>query len=329
MTGAAVSAQTLKLAIRGLMICTGVGIAVTALTMAVEHFTGSSEEAADGAESMKEAEQAYSQTAAQTQVAIDNEVRKLKGLVDAKKDTVNAVNDLNSKYGTVFGNHKTAAEWYDTLTKKSKVYAQQLGYEAQMKLLSTQLAEKRIQLQENNDKRKQLWQEGKAQTTTTRTIIDPKSDAVHTSTTRSDTQEYTALKQNGRELLQDIYKLNNQLNIATDKMKAAAAQMGTSGNTATPTTSTTPTITSKSTPRTTHSSTTATKADTALEGSITWYNEAISRLKKKLEDSITDPSMAQAINKQISGLEQQLNMLKINLGIENVPWWRWTRRRRP
>ncbi len=319
MTGATVSAQTLKLAIRGLMICTGVGIAVAALTEAFNYFCNSADDATDKVDELKGAQDAYQSTVAETQVALDGETRRLRELIDAKKDTTSAVNDLNSKYGTVFGNHKTAAEWYDTLTKKSKIYAQQLGYEAQMKLLSTQLAEKRIQLQENNDKRRQLWKEGKAQETVTRTTVDVKSDEVHTSTSRRDSQEYTNLKQNGRELLQDIYRLNNQLNIATDKMKAAAAQLGApSGQSATPKTA--PATTATTTPRkTTPAKVTTPQKDTALAGSITWYTEAINNLKKKLEDSVTDPGVAQGINKQISGLEQQLNMLKIQLGIESIP----------
>ena len=79
---------------------------------------------------------------------------------------------------------------------------------------------------------------------------------------------------------------------------------------------TTPTTTtSKATP----AKDTTPQKDTALEGSITWYTEAISNLKKKLEDSVTSPEVAQGINKQISGLEQQLNMLKIQLGIESIP----------
>ncbi len=88
-----------------------------------------------------------------------------------------------------------------------------------------------------------------------------------------------------------------------------------SGKTAPETTTTSKTTT----PKTTAPKVTTPQKDTALEGSITWYTEAISSLKKKLEDSVTDPSVAQGINKQISGLEQQLNMLKIQLGMESIP----------
>lgn len=319
LSGTAYTATAAKLAIKGLMICTGVGLAVAVLTEAFNYFCNSVDDATDKVDELKGAQDAYRSTAAETQVALDGEVKKLKELIDAKKDTTAAVNGLNSKYGTVFGNHKTAAEWYDTLTKKSKIYAQQLGYEAQMKLLSTQLAEKRIQLQENNDKRKRLWEEGKAQTVSTKTTHDFKTFQSRTTVERRDSEALTELKQNGRELLQDIYKLNNQLNIATDKMKAAALQLGApSGQSATP--KATPTTTPTTTPRkTTPAKVTTPQKDTALEGSISWYNEAISSLKKKLEDSVTSPEVAQGINKQISGLEQQLNMLKIQLGIESIP----------
>ena len=98
----------------------------------------------------------------------------------------------------------------------------------------------------------------------------------------------------------------------TTPAKTAAAPSGAQTPTKPTPTTTTPV---KATP----AKATVPQKDTALEGSISWYNEAISSLKKKLEDSVTDPSVAQGINRQISGLEQQLNMLKINLGIESIP----------
>jgi len=57
MRGAAVSATTLKLAIQGLMIATGVGLAVAALTTAISYLMGSSEDAAESTNRLTDAQQ--------------------------------------------------------------------------------------------------------------------------------------------------------------------------------------------------------------------------------------------------------------------------------
>ena len=225
MRGTAVSATTLKLAIRGLMIATAVGAAVAALTTVIERLMNTSEDATGKTETLKEAEQAYQSTAAQTKVSIDQETKKLHELIVAKKDTTQAVKDLNDKYGTVFGNHQTAADWYDVLTKKSQIYARQLGYEAQMKVLSTKLAEKQIQLQDNYDKRRDLWKSGGARQTTTRVVGTSNSGATQTVTYEEDTQAYKDLKAEARGLLPEIDTLQRQLNVAERKMAECASQI--------------------------------------------------------------------------------------------------------
>ena len=225
MRGAAVSATTLKVAIRGLMVATGVGVVITVLTTVIEKLMDKEDEAATKTEGLGEAEQAYQSTAAQTKVAMDGEIQKLQDLIKAKDDTTQAVKHLNDTYGTVFGNHETAAEWYDTLTKKSQVYARQLGYEAQMKVLSTKLAEKQIQLQDNYDKRRNLWKSGGAKQTTTRVVGTGSSGATMTATYKEDTQAYKDLKDEARGLLPEIGALQKQVDIAQRKMSECSVQI--------------------------------------------------------------------------------------------------------
>ena len=223
--GATVSVTTLKMAIRGLMIASAVGVAIVALTSVVEKLTNATDDAAMGTDNFGEAEQAYQSTAAQTRVAIDQEVKKLHMLIVAKQDTTQAVKDLNDKYGEVFGNHKTAADWYDVLTRKSQIYARQLGYEAQMKVLSTQLAEKQIMLQDNYDKRRDLWKSGGARQTTTRVVGTSSTGATYTATYQEDTKAYTDLKNEARGLLPEIDALQKKLSIAQKKMAECASQI--------------------------------------------------------------------------------------------------------
>lgn len=164
------TATGLRIALQALKVASIIGIAIAALTEAVIYFTGKSEEAADATgdlsrstEALKESEDAYKQAAANARVDMDEEIRKLGELIKGKGDAKAAVDGLNRKYGDVFGSHKTAAAWYDVLTKKSQAYCEQLGYEAQMKALAAEGAKLDIDLQRNFDQRRDLWKNGGAQ----------------------------------------------------------------------------------------------------------------------------------------------------------------------
>ncbi|MBR4562125.1 MAG: hypothetical protein IKO23_09440 [Bacteroidales bacterium] len=108
----------------------------------------------DAASSMKElsaANEAYKTAVADAKAEIDTEIAALKNLMDAGKDTSEAVKHLNEAYGEAFGYHQTAADWYDTLTKKSETYCRQLGYEAKAKKLSAEVGELIVQRDELNE----------------------------------------------------------------------------------------------------------------------------------------------------------------------------------
>ena len=235
MTGATVSAYTLRMAIRSLMIVTGVGVAVAALTEILNYFCNSADDASDKTDEMKGAEDAYQHAAAETKASIDEEVRKLKALIDAKKDTTEEIQHLNSAYGSVFGSHKKASEWYDILTKKSQIYVKQIGYEAQAKALASKLAEKEIRLEDNYAKRRDLWANGGAVKTNKRVVIDPKSDNTYEVVTQQDTEAYSNLKDEARDLIPEIENLKRQLGIAQGKMAECAKEMQNIGKTTTST----------------------------------------------------------------------------------------------
>ena len=129
----AYSATALKLALKGLMSATVIGAVFVALTSIIEAFANASGKAKAGTEELQEAEQEFISASAEAKVQIEEDIKKLKGLMDAHADTASAVQELNDKYGAVFGTYKTAAAWYDTLTKKATLYAKAVGYEAQEK----------------------------------------------------------------------------------------------------------------------------------------------------------------------------------------------------
>lgn len=222
----AYSATAFKIALKGLMITTVVGAAIVAVTSVIEYFVNKTDEATDKTNEFSEAEDAYKNAAASTKVELDKEIKALSDLITAKKDTTDAVNHLNAVYGDLFGSHKTASEWYDTLTRKSQIYVKQIGYEAQAKVLATKLAEKQIELEDNYAKRRELWKAGGAQKTTKRTITNRSTggDSYEVVTTE-DTKEYADLKDSARGLIPEIQSLQRQLGIAQKHMADCSKQM--------------------------------------------------------------------------------------------------------
>ena len=222
----AYSATAFKIALKGLMITTVVGAAIVAVTSVIEYFVNKTDEATDKTNEFSEAEDAYKNAAANTKVELDKEIKALGDLITAKKDTTDAVNHLNAVYGDLFGSHKTASEWYDTLTRKSQIYVKQIGYEAQAKVLATKLAEKQIELEDNYAKRRELWKAGGAQKTTKRTITNRSTggDSYEIVTTE-DTKEYADLKDSARGLIPEIQSLQRQLGIAQAHMADCSKQM--------------------------------------------------------------------------------------------------------
>lgn len=230
----AYSATAFKIALKGLIINTGVGAAIVVVTSVIEYFVNKTDEATDKTNEFSEAEDAYKSAAASTKVELDKEIKALGDLITAKKDTTDAVNHLNAVYGDLFGSHKTASEWYDTLTRKSQIYVKQIGYEAQAKVLATKLAEKQIELEDNYAKRRALWKAGGAQKTTKLTITNRLTggDSYEVVTTE-DTKEYADLKDSARGLIPEIQSLQRQLGIAqahiadcSKQMAAVDAKMG-------------------------------------------------------------------------------------------------------
>lgn len=213
MNSGRIASAALSLALKGLLVSSGVGIAIVALTEAISYFSRKADEAKQKSEALAQGEREMIRVAAETRVSMDKEISTLGGLIKAHVDTKDAVDRLNREYGTVFGNHKTAAEWYDTLISKSQAYCEQLGYEAQIKILSTQKAGKEIELINTYGKRKQLWESGGAQTR-------PRAVGRGWSLQSDewvDTPALRELKKESAGLISDINELNKQIKIATQE----------------------------------------------------------------------------------------------------------------
>ena len=147
--------------LKSVFITSGIGAAIVIITAALEKFVLEADEAAEKTDLLGESEDAFRTAAANAKVELDKEIKQLGTLIATKQDTADAVKHLNDTYGDTFGTYKTAAEWYDVLTQKSALYAKQMGYEAQARKLSEQIAEKEIALQMNADKQQQLRDTGR------------------------------------------------------------------------------------------------------------------------------------------------------------------------
>ena len=137
----------------------GIPIVITGLISLFSSMGDEAEDTAQDVDVLKESTDAFSSASSNAKAEIDMEVSSLASLINSHKNTAKKVDELNKKYGESFGYHRTAAEWYDTLISKSKVYCAQMGYEAQAKVLASQIAAKQLEKESKQSERFQLGQQ--------------------------------------------------------------------------------------------------------------------------------------------------------------------------
>ena len=133
-----IAAQSLKVALRGLLIATGVGVAIWALCEAISYLSSSTDEAGAGIESLNESTDNVSSHYVMMASAIYTDIASLEALIKTKSDTTKAVQDLNNKYGEVFSTYKTAAEWKQALISNAENYCKALAMQSEMEKLAGQ-----------------------------------------------------------------------------------------------------------------------------------------------------------------------------------------------
>lgn len=228
-TGATIGATTLKVAIRGLMISTGVGAAVAVLTFALEKLLGAADDTSGSVRDLSSSEQilkqstdAYTTAASEAKAGIDMELAALKNLISGHGDESGKVQELNRKYGEFLGYHKSAAEWYDVLIRKSADYCKAIGYEAQAKVLASQKAEKEMQLEVVRQRKQALVDSGKA-TTTVKTMVTERLGSggrqVKVKKQQVDTDEYKELRLQEARLVIENHNLGKSFEDCMVKMQ--------------------------------------------------------------------------------------------------------------
>lgn len=325
MRGAAVSAETLKLAIRSLMISTGIGIAIVALTEAIDYLMNSSDEAADKMDGLTEAEQrakqAHQQTAreiAGVRSEMDMNILKLKSFKGSKEEEKKLVGEMNTKYGEAMGYYSTVAQWYTALTKNSKMYCDQMINEITLRNLANEAANLRQQqhdiLKDENGKTRTYSTKRKIKTITHVSGDDPnapdvtieKREEVGSSELEKAQAKYNRLRRRERVIRKRMQAIVGK----------SASYVHTEGYSATPPSGTGGRVGSGGT--TNHTPSVTDKKDDPLKGSIDWYTKAIDEKKRQLYATANEAT-AKSLNNEMEALQRDLYFLKVRIGVEVPP----------
>lgn len=209
---AAAAMAALKIALRGLLVVSGIGIAIAAVTAVINHFVTATDAATESVEKLDDATDDYTQAAAAAKVQIDRDVKALGDLLKAKKNTKEAIQRLNETYGELFGAHKTAEEWYKILTEKSQLYIKQIGYEAQAKALAAKVAEASINKELAAERKAELERAGKHKKMVSRVTPGQMSLGAGKEYMETETEEYKQAKKDIADAAATEAELQTRLN---------------------------------------------------------------------------------------------------------------------
>lgn len=334
MRGATVSATTLKLAIRSLMISTGVGIAIVALTEAINYLMNSSDDTAKSVDKLSEAEQkakmAHQQTSQQiasVRSEMMQNIAALKNFKGSKEQEKAMVQQMNTKYGEAMGYYSTVSQWYQALTANSKAYCNQMINEITIRNLANQAAD--LQQQRYDYTHDKNGRTKKFSTENQKEMVKAQKGDLGAFLLGGVWYKYvtkagTSQKAEADKVVTNLYQQEQNIKKRMEalvKQNQNISYKHTAGYSAAPPTLNTSTgsggnagggnINTGNTPG-------VTEDKKALEGSIDWYEEKINEKQKEL-NATADKATARALNAEIEGLQRQLYMLKVDVGIEDVP----------
>lgn len=321
MRGATVSATTLKLAIRSLMISTGVGIAIVALTEAINYLMNSSDDAAKSVDKLSEAEQkakmVHQQTAQQiasVRSEMVQNIATLKNFKGSKEQEKAMVQQMNTKYGEAMGYYSTVSQWYQALTANSKAYCNQMINEITIRNLANQAADLQQQrydyTHDKNGKVKKFdnrdkigYVKGEGLQILPGTSQKAEADKVVTNLYQQEQNIKKRMEALVKQNQNISYKHTAGYSAAPPSLNTSTGSTGNAGGGGNTNTGNTPVVT---------------EDKKVLEGSIDWYEEKINEKQKEL-NATASKATARALNAEIEGLQRQLYMLKVDVGIEDVP----------
>lgn len=334
-TTAAVATRALGVAVKSLLISTGVGIAIVALTEAINYLMNSSDDTAKSVDKLSEAEQrakiAHQQTSQQmasVRSEMTQNIATLKNFKGSKEQEKAMVQQMNTKYGEAMGYYSTVSQWYQALTANSKTYCDQMINEITIRNLANQAADLQQQrydyTHDKNGRTKKFSAENQKE------MVKANKGDLGAFLLGGVWYKYvakagTSQKAEADKVVTNLYRQEQNLK---KRMEALVKQnqninyKHTAGYSATPPTLNTSTGSGGNAGGGGNTNTGNTPAVTedkkALEGSIDWYEEKINEKQKEL-NATADKATARALNAEMEGLQRQLYMLKVDVGIEEVP----------
>lgn len=320
-TTAAVATRALGVAVKSLLISTGVGIAIVALTEAINYLMNSSDDAAKSVDKLSEAEQKAKMTHQQTAQQIASvrsemmqNIAALKNFKGSKEQEKAMVQQMNTKYGEAMGYYSTVSQWYQTLTANSKAYCNQMINEITIRNLANQAADLQQQrydyTHDKNGKVKKFdnrdkigYVKGEGLQILPGTSQKAEADKVVTNLYRQEQNIKKRMEALVRQNQNISYKHTAGYSATPPTLNTSTGSGGNARGGGNTNTGNTPVVT---------------EGKKSLEGSIDWYEEKINEKQKEL-NATADKATARALNAEMEGLQRQLYMLKVDIGIEEVP----------
>ena len=283
----------MRTAIMGLMAVTGVGLAIAAVSAIVSAFASKTGEATEKLEGFSEADDAFKRTFAETETALGKRIDSLKELIDAKKDTTEAVRKLAGEYPALVNAQMAGIEAYNALKSASKDYCTQLALEAKANTLRAKMAENAAQLEINAQKKRQLEESGKARAKKIGVRVKPGSAEGDAEMVEYEgySRDYQILLDADKDLEEANKKLQEELNTTSAAIDSCAKRIQDLGN-----------------------------GNAVVEVSkMTWKEvaEAIEETENGLK-STTDPAKIKALKDYNAQLQQRKKLLDATLGLNKA-----------
>lgn len=221
----ALTAATLAL---GAVYTAGLSLAIYAVSQALFGTADASDNAAKKQDLLKDSTDAYKSSVSQIKGELDLEISSLANLIKGHGDESGKVQELNRKYGDALGCHKSAAEWYDVLIRKSADYCKAIGYEAQAKVLASQKAEKEMQLEEVRKQKKAMEESGTDQKKY-HYLTHNSTGQITIGTGHINTKAFDELTEQERVLTAETRQLQEQFNTCMEKMQEGMSSLKAEG----------------------------------------------------------------------------------------------------
>lgn len=109
-----------------------VASAVSAVAVSLARFINKTKEAAAAEEDLREKKANLAEESLRARNEMQVDIRRIDELVASQGDESGMIDELNRKYGSVFGTYSTLSEWLDVLKGKSEDYVQSMFLQAKV-----------------------------------------------------------------------------------------------------------------------------------------------------------------------------------------------------